>query len=168
MIDVAPAPDTEHGALARDLLRRAVTAFYAIAPAERGPSLVALDAFLARPAPATYLAAVRVLAEARSAGALRQVRAARAGYALARGLETVRRELGADTAEVLGAIPTDDRAGMRLRALALLAAAHRELAGRVAGSAELLRRQLELARDKAASVPAPRRRPPPRLTRSGR
>jgi hypothetical protein len=161
MIDVVPHPDMEHGALAHDLLRRAVSAFAAIAPDERDPSLVALDAFLARPAPATYLSAVRILAEARRA-------AARAGYALARGLDTVRRELGADTAEALGAIPADDRAGMRLRALALLSAAHRELAGRVAGSAELLRRQLELSRDKTASVPAPRRRPPPRLTRSGR
>jgi hypothetical protein len=168
MIDGVSAPDTEHGALAHDLLHRAVSAFAALAPDERGPLLVALDAFLARPAPATYLAAVRVLAEARRAGALRQVRAARAGYALARGLDTVRRELGADTAEALGAIPADDRAGMRLRALALLSAAHRELAGRVAGSTELLRRQLELSRGKTASVPAPRRRPPPRLTRSGR
>ena len=130
-----------------------------------GVPLAALDGFLARPGPASYLRAVRVVAEAHREWAVRQVRAARAGYALARGLATVRRELGPDAAEVLAALPPDERAGLRRRALALLASAHRELAGRVAGSAEQLRRQLALAKERTAqAAPAapPRRRPPPR------
>lgn len=137
-----------HGALAQALLRRAVSVFAVVPPAERGPALAALDEFLAGPGPATYLAATRVLVEARRARTLTQVRAAQADYARARGLDAVRRELGAATAEALAAAPTDDRAGLRLRALTLLAAAHRELAERVAGSSALLRKQLALSRDK--------------------
>lgn len=157
-----------HALLARDLLQRATATFAAVPADARGPALAALDAFLLAPGPATYLAAARVLGEARRGRTLQQARAARAGYALARGLDTVRRELGAAAAEVLSAGPTDDRAGMRLRALALLSAAHRELAGRVAGSTALLRRQLAQAKDKAAPAAPPRRRPPPKRTPPGR
>ncbi|MFO0580092.1 MAG: hypothetical protein U1A78_39465 [Polyangia bacterium] len=159
------AEEAEAAVLARSLLRRAVSAFEKVPPDARGPALTALDGFLARPGPSTYLRAVRVVAEAHREWSVRQVRAARAGYALARGLATVRRELGPDAAEVLAVLPADDRAGLRLRALALLASAHRELAGRVAGSAEQLRRQLALAKERTAQgAPAapPRRRPPPR------
>lgn len=149
-----PAP-VEHGALARELLRRALGVFAAVPPTDRGPALAAIDEFLAAPGPATYLAATRALVEARRARALSRVRAAQASYARARGLDAVRRELGSAAAEALAAAPTDERAGLRLRALTLLAAAHRELAERVAGSSELLRRQLALSRDKR---PPPRRR----------
>lgn len=144
--------------LSRDLLQRAVVAFATIPDDERGPSLTALDAFLARPGPAAYLAAVRILDEARRHFSLRQLRLSRAGYARARGLDTVRRELGVELAETMAQIPGDERTGLRLRALALLSAAHRELAGRVAGSTEQLRKQLALAQ--STTVVAPRRRPP--------
>jgi hypothetical protein len=151
----APTGTPDHGALARALLRRAVAVFAVVPPAERGPALAALDDFLAAPGPATYLAATRVLVEARRARTLTQVRAAQADYARARGLDAVRRELGTATAEALAAAPSDERAGLRLRALTLLAAAHRELAERVAGSSALLRQQLALSRDKRLP---PRRR----------
>lgn len=153
----AQAQDKSSGVLARDLLRRALAAFASVAPDDRGPALAALDLFLAKPGPATYLAAARVLSDARQARALRQVRGAHADRAYSRGLETVRYELGAAAAEVLGAVPLDERAGLRLRALALLAAAHRELAERVAGSTEALRKQLARAQERAAPAP-PRRR----------
>lgn len=159
MISNAATIETEHGALARDLLRRAVFAFATVPTDEREPAFVAIDAFLAAPGPATYLAAIRILADSRRKSALRQVRAAQAGHALARGLEAVRRELGSSTAETLAAVPADERTGLRLRALAYLSAAHRELAERVAGSAELLRRQLGLGKDLPPEKAPPRRRP---------
>jgi hypothetical protein len=159
-MSAATAPKV-HGVLARDLLRRACVAFACVPPQDRGPALTAVDEFLAAPGPATYLAAARILADARRKGVLRQARAAHAGYAMARGLDSVRRELGAAAAEVLAAVPKDDRAGLRLRALALLAAAHRELGERVAGGAELLRKKL--ARAQAAAAPrSPASRPPRR------
>lgn len=151
------AAASKSSVLARELLQRALAAFAAVAPDDRGPSLAALDAFLAAPGPVTYLAAVRTLSDARQARALRQVRGAYAGRAFARGIETVRYELGAATAELLATVPMDERAGLRLRALALLSAAHRELAERVAGSTEMLRRQLARAQESAAPAP-PRRR----------
>ena len=155
----APAA-AQHGTLARELLRRALRVLPEVPDTERGPALAAIDEFLAAPSPASYLCATRALIEARRTRALSRVRAAQAGYARARGLDAVRRELGSAAAEVLAAVPADDRAGLRLRALTLLAAAHRELAERVAGSSELLRRQLALAQDKRP--PLRRRAGPPR------
>lgn len=150
---------SDHQPLARDLLARALAAFAQVAPDDRGPALLAIDRFIAAPGPATYLAATRILVDTRRAGALRQVRAAHAGHAFSRGLETVRYELGVAAAEALGAIPVDDLAGERLRALALLSTAHRELAERVAGSAELLRKKLALSAERAPPDAPPRRRP---------
>lgn len=149
----------DQSVLAADLLRRARDAFAVVLPHDRGPSIAALDAFLAAPGPATHLAAARVLADARRRTALRQVRAAQAGYAMTRGLDAVRRELGPAAAEVLGAVPPDERAGLRLHALALLAAAHRELAERVAGGAELLRMKLTRGWEKSPAARPARRRP---------
>lgn len=156
--------------LARDLLRRATGALSAIPADAQADALSAIDAFVACPVAATYLAAVRVLAGERRRWALQQVRQARAGYARARGLDTVRRELGVGAADLFAALPVDDRAGLRLRSLALLAAAHRELAGRVAGSAELMRKQLEQARARDRTAPAapPRRRTAPTVRPSRR
>ena len=55
-------------ALAPALLRRAMAAFQVIPDEARGPALAALDEFLAAPAPATFLAATRILrAQARRA-----------------------------------------------------------------------------------------------------
>jgi hypothetical protein len=152
---VVAAAAPEYSPLADELLRRAVSTFAAVPPGERESCLVALDGFLAAPGPGSYLAATQILDAARRDAALHKVRTAQARYTYSRGLETVKRELGASTAAALGAIPIDERAGLRLRALALLSAAHRELAERVAGSAELLRRQLERAHEMA---PNPTRR----------
>jgi len=159
-MSASAASAADWGALAGDLLRRARATFAVVPADDRGPALAALDAFLAAPGPAQYLAATRVLAEARRTRTLQKVRTAQAGYAFARGLDAVRRELGSAAAEALAVGPTDPRAGHRLRALALLAAAHRELAERVAGSTEALRRQLGLATEKPPLGPSPRRRPP--------
>jgi hypothetical protein len=119
--------------LARALLRRTVRLFAAVPPEARGPSLAALDGFLAAPGPASYLQAVRVLGDA-----ARAVRAAEAGEAFAErahahGLERVRALdwLEPATVEALDALPIDARAGQRLRALATLLEAHQQLAGRV-------------------------------------
>ena len=62
----APAPPApvEHGALARELLRRALQVLPEVPPAERGPVLAAIDEFLAAPGPVSYLSATRVLIEA--------------------------------------------------------------------------------------------------------
>ncbi len=153
------------GPLAAELLRRAITTFAAVPADERGAALAAIDGFLGAPSPATYLAAARVLAEARRDRTLRQVRTAQAGYAFARGLDAVRRELGPTIADTLAAGPTDDRAGLRLRALALLSAAHRELAERVAGRTDLLRKQLARAQDVREKNARPPRRPAPSRSR---
>jgi len=146
-------------ALARDLLRRALSAFASVGPEDRGPALASIDGFLEAPSPATYLSAARALFDARRTQALRQLRTSQAGHAFARGLEAVRRELGVAAAQTLAAVPGDERAGLRLRALALLSAAHIELAERVAGRAELLRKQLALSTQKSTPAP-PRHRPP--------
>jgi hypothetical protein len=154
----AAAVAVEYSPLAAELLRRAVTTFAAVPAAERGPVLAAIDGFLASPGPAAYLAAAKVLDAARHDTALHKVRTAQARYTYSRGLETVKRELGEGAAATLSAIPIDERAGLRLRALALLAAAHRELAERVAGSAELMWRQLERAQEKSTAKSPSRRR----------
>lgn len=143
----------EYAPLAAALLRRAVATFAAVPDEDRAPVLAALDGFLATPGPATYLSAVQILDGVRRNTALHKVRTAQARYTYSRGLETVKRELGESTAATLSAIPIDERAGLRLRALALLAAAHRELAERVAGSAELLWRQLERAHETQKNPP---------------
>lgn len=158
-MSAAATAAADHRVLARELLRRAGAVFATVLPPERGAALAALDAFVAAPGPATYLAAARVLSDTRRKAALRQVRAAQAGYAMARGLDAVRRELGAAAAAVLAAVPPDDRAGLRLRALALLAGAERELAERVAGGAEILRKKLARAREKSLAARPLRRRP---------
>jgi hypothetical protein len=142
------------GALARDLLQRATGCLAAVPPGARAAPLAALDRFLAAPGPATYVAAARVLGAARRSRSLLALRAARAGADRTRGLAAVERELGSAAADRLAALPDGDRLGFRLEALALLAAAHRELAERVAGSGEIQRRRLALAKE-AAQPPVP-------------
>jgi len=172
--------------LARSLLRCAVDVFSQVPAPERGPALLALDQFLATPSPAVFLSTLRTLREVQQASALRQARMSRAEQDFVRGLELVRREISPEVAEVLAALPIFEEAspspasasgqassapealrrasgaGPRLRALALLAAAHQELADRVAGSAEKLRQHLARAKDAHAQQdkPAARRRSP--------
>ncbi|MBL9002770.1 MAG: hypothetical protein JNJ46_00920 [Myxococcales bacterium] len=171
--------------LARSLLCEAMAAFAQIPDADRTPALVALDGFVAAPSPASFLSAVRTLRHVKQECALRQARLSRAEQEFLRGLDRVRREISVEVADVLSALPVFEEAsapasppgaetarpsnaqrrasgaGTRLRALALLAAAHQELADRVAGSAEKLRQHLARAKDAHAQQPdkpAPRRR----------
>lgn len=183
----SPAP------LARRLLRDALDTLATVAASEREQTLAAVDQFLAQPSPARFLAAMRTLRQLRQAAALAHAHLSRAEKDFARGLETLRRELGAQLADALAALPlhddTDDEgsasstaarvrwpsagAGVRLRSLALLLAAHHELSDRVAGRADALRQHLTRAKDAAQeqrlSKPTPRRprplRPPGSPTR---
>ncbi len=178
----SPAP------LARRLLRDALDTLATVAPSEREQTLAEVDQFLAQPSPARFLSAMRTLRQLRQAAALAHAHLSRAEKDFARGLETLRRELGAQLADALAALPlhddSDDEraasspagrvrwpsagAGVRLRSLALLLAAHHELSDRVAGRADALRQHLTRAKDAAQeqriSKPAPRRprplRPP--------
>jgi hypothetical protein len=162
----SPSLATPSQRLAADLLRRAVAAFTAIPAAERLPLLPGIDRFLAQPGPATYLAAARTLAAAQRRRSIQAARTARAEQAVASGLALVGSELGPATAATLAAAPIDARAGQRLRALALLCAAQRELAERVAGSSSLLMQQLALGQKRAAAKPVARPKPPaPRRAR---
>lgn len=163
--------------LARSLLCEATSAFAQIPDADRKPALLALDQFVAAPSPASFLSAVRTLRHVKQECALRQARLSRAEQEFFRGLDLVRREISAEVADVLSALPVFEEArapestpgaeasrtsnaqrrasgtGTRLRALALLAAAHQELADRVAGSAEKLRQHLARAKDAYAQQP---------------
>lgn len=171
--------------LARALLQCAVDAFLRVPAPDRQPALQALDHFLATPDPAAFLAAVRVLREVKQASALRQARMSRAEQDFVRGLDLVRREISTEVADALSALPVFEEAapvagaapssaanaarrasgaGSRLRALALLAAAHQELADRVAGRADTLRQHLARAKD---ARPQPGEKPPARRRTSG-
>ena len=183
----SPAP------LARRLLRDALDTLATVAPSEREQTLAEVDQFLAQPSPARFLSAMRTLRQLRQAAALAHAHLSRAEKDFARGLETLRRELGAQLADALAALPLHDDsdheraasspagrvrwpsagAGVRLRSLALLLAAHHELSDRVAGRADALRQHLTRAKDAAQeqrlSKPTPRRprplRPPGSPTR---
>jgi hypothetical protein len=182
---VKAASSRGEAALARALLSCALDAFAQVPAPERQPALAALDRFLSAPSPASFLSAVRTLREVRQDSALRQARMSRAEQEFVRGLELVRREISPEVADVLSALPVfEDPAeptgsvgaesrsqgstmrrssgvGARLRALALLAAAHQELADRVAGSAEKLRQHLARAQHaQGQEKPTPRRRSP--------
>ena len=180
---LSPAP------LARRLLRDALDTLATVAPSEREQTLAEVDQFLAQPSPARFLSAMRTLRQLRQAATLAHAHLSRAEKDFARGLQTLRRELGAQLADALAALPLHDDsdaeessasspagrvrwpsagAGVRLRSLALLLAAHHELSDRVAGRADALRQHLTRAKDAAQeqriSKPAPRRprplRPP--------
>ena len=188
---LSPAP------LARRLLRDALDTLATVAPSEREQTLAEVDQFLAQPSPARFLSAMRTLRQLRQAAALAHAHLSRAEKDFARGLQTLCCELGAQLADALAALPlhddsdddSDDEraasspagrvrwpsagAGVRLRSLALLLAAHHELSDRVAGRADALRQHLTRAKDAAQeqrlSKPTPRRprplRPPGSPTR---
>jgi hypothetical protein len=139
---------------ARVLLARAQAAFRLLPESARGPALAGLDQFLANPAPGSFLAAARALSRtcrhhllasrppARSRPAVTAAAAALARVpALPRGL----------CQRLVADLPTDARTGQRLFALAALARAYDELAGRVAADTEQMRQRFMRS--------PPRRRP---------
>ena len=135
-------------ALAPALLRRAMAAFQVIPDEARGPALAALDEFLAAPAPATFLAATRILrAQARRA-VVETTAGATMRRAFADGVAALRGTAVPPTLiDQIAEAPLDARAGRRLLALAALARAYEELAARVAADSDEMRRRLR------ASVP---------------
>jgi hypothetical protein len=139
---------------ARVLLARAQATFRLLPEAERGPALAGLDRFLANPAPASFLAAARALSHSRRrylVGSRPPARSRPAITAAAAALQRIP-ALPRGLSERLAAdLPTDARTGQRLFALAALARAYHELAGRVAADTEQMRRRFQQA--------PPRRRP---------
>lgn len=147
------------GRLAGDLLARAVRAFTALPESRRAACLAALDGFLARPGPASYLGAARVLEAEAGAFRLEQAGGRAAERSIQRGLERLAGALPADDLALLGALPVghDLRAGRRLLALAALLEAHAELQGRVEPRLEELRRWLQASAAEDAVEPPTRR-----------
>lgn len=134
--------------LARALLAHAARAFRVLPEIRRAEPIAAIDDFLAHPSPARFLAAVRVLGatrrryllESRGEGTLRRARAD--------GLAALRAVPGlpaAMLARLDADLPLDVRSGSRLHALAALARAYDELAGRVAADMNEMRRRLQPA-----------------------
>lgn len=136
-----PGPQSR---LAEQLLRQAISTFGSVAAGDRDAALAALDAFIEAPCASRYLAASRALRDARRGRGLALLRKTSAERAWVTGLEAVRTLLGPTEASTLSAMPVDEKAGLRLRALATLVTAHRELAERVSGQADAMRRQLAL------------------------
>jgi hypothetical protein len=184
-VSQAERPLSSQARLSRRLLRAALDTLSVVSAAERPLVLADIDRFVAQPSPAHFLMAMRRLQGLRQATALRSAQLSRAEQEQARGLQSVRRELGAAVADALLALPLSDPAegaaaeseselaglprlptastGARLRSLALLLAAHHELADRVAGRADALRQHLARAKDaheQKQSKPAPRRKSP--------
>ena len=138
-----PARD-DVAVLAGALLKHALTAFELIPDSARGPALAALDRFMAAPGPAAFVAAARELREARR----RYLVESRAGGTLRRALEDGVEALAevhglpaAVAARLAADLPIDALTGPRLRALAALARAYEELAGRVAADTDEMRRR---------------------------
>jgi hypothetical protein len=132
-------------AYARLLAVRARNAFRLAPPEERGPSLEALDRFLASPSPEAFVAAARTLSDLQHAVIVRRAPAGVARRpAVNVGLTALASVPGLPPAlaERLAAhLPQDPGAGPRLLALAALARAYHELASRVAADTEEMRRR---------------------------
>jgi hypothetical protein len=137
----------EPSALARALLVKTMAAFQVVPDQARGPALSALDRFLAAPAPATFLAASRVLGQTRRAIMLERSAGGTMRRAFDEGLAALRAvpALPSALADRLASLPVDPRAGQRLFALAALTDAYQELATRVAADSEEMRRRLRAA-----------------------
>ena len=142
--------------LARALFTHALAAFRVVPVEERGPALGAIDRFLAVPGPARFLAAVRLLGQARGRRQVETAAGTTLERAFADGLAAVRAVAGlpAELTERLAALPVDARAGRRLHALAALAQAYEELGARVAADTDEMRRRL---RDSAPRKSRPQR-----------
>jgi hypothetical protein len=150
----APAPDrataTAHpaAALARALLPVVLRSLRA-AGREPEPALAALDHFLARPAPSTFLQAMRQLRQAEGRRLIEStarptlLRARQAGLAALREVPGLPPPL---LDRLAATLPADARGGQRLLALAALARSYHELAVRVAADTDEMRRRLPYPR----------------------
>ena len=155
MTTVAPSDVSDVALLARALLPRAISALRSLAPEERGPSLLAIDRFLAAPGPANFLAATRQLKEAQQAAALAKHGRGSLDRLFAEGATRLRSVPGLPAAiasEITANLPLDARAGRRLAAVAMLLESFEELQSRVAtDTAEMRQRMLPSARRASAS-----------------
>lgn len=141
MTSAAPSPTAP---LARALLANAMAAFTVLPPERRGSSLAALDAFLAAPSPATFLAASRVLAESRRNRLLESAAAPALAQDFADGIAALRTltSIPAELVDRLEAdLPFDARTGRRLQALAALTRSYDELLSRVVADVEQMRKR---------------------------
>jgi hypothetical protein len=148
-------------ALAIALLERARVTLGALPEAARGPGLAGLDAFIANPAPSSFVAACRALSEARRRHLVASRPPARARPAITAAAAALRRVPalpGALSQRLAADLPADHRTGQRLFALAALARAYEELAGRVAAdTAEMRQRFMQAAPRKKHPHAAPSR-----------
>jgi hypothetical protein len=145
-------------ALAIALLERARVTLGSLPAPARGPGLAGLDLFIADPSPSTFVAACRALAHTRRRHLLASRPAAAARPAITAAAAALRRvpALPGTLSDRLAAdLPTDHRTGQRLFALAALAQAYQELAGRVAADTEEMRQRFMRA---APRKPGTRRR----------
>jgi len=126
-------------ALARALFRRARGSFDALGP----DGLAAIDAFIARPGPAAYLRAVRVIAAEERTAARQRLERGGAQRAFDDGLAALLASgLDEDTVRFLTDRPASPGLGARLEALAALVVVHRELAGRAEAAVQVLRAKM--------------------------
>jgi hypothetical protein len=147
--DPAADPTADDNALlARVLFRHTATAFKVVPEEGRGAALAALDRFIAAPGPAAFVAAIRELREARRRVFIQKHAAPTLRRALEGGIDAFRQVPGipAAVADRLAAdLPLEALTGPRLQALAALARAYEELAGRVAADTEEMRRRYQAA-----------------------
>lgn len=141
----AAAPATDTAVFARALLPRAVAAFSVVPPEDRGPALAAIDQFLARPSPASFLRAARQLNEARRAARLARAASTTVGRLFGEGITMMRSVPGLPaevTQQLANDLPMDGRSGRRLAALATMLKGYEELLGRVVADNEEMRKRL--------------------------
>ncbi|MEP6655222.1 MAG: hypothetical protein ABJA82_17795 [Myxococcales bacterium] len=136
-------PDADAAVLARRLLPCAHAAFLVVPESARPPLCAAVDAFLRSPTPSRFLAAYRLLEQARRRAIIERAGRGVFRRALADGLAALGgvSSLPPVVLEVLtGHLPVDARAGERLKALAALASAYQELSARVSADSDRRRR----------------------------
>lgn len=130
--------------LAQSLHRLAARAWSTLPQHRRQATFGAVDAFVAAPGPAAFLAAVREIRAQETGWRLDRLRHAGAQSSLERGRAAVRAApaMEAQTREVLVLAGSDPMAGRRLEALALLVEAQHVLKGRAEEAASILKKQL--------------------------
>jgi hypothetical protein len=148
---------TDNARLARALLGQAAATFRVVPDGARGGALAELDRFLAAPAPATFVAAARVLRDVRRSALIERTAGSTMRRAFTDGVAALRAVPGLPSPlvdRIVSDLPVDARAGQRLLAVAALARAYDELASRVAADSDEMRRRL---RDSAPRKSSARR-----------